>query len=592
MELITTAPSERALLALVVDPHADDLEALADMVRRQALTVEATSSADAALMLAGPRRPDLIVVAHVPGTLDARALATAIQARHPQESIPVVFLLADSDEDEILRCYAAGAHDVVVKPVVASLMQAKLGVILRLHEMQRTLAAQRDRLAGYQSESERDKEVAGLIIDNVGAVETLKQPNVEYLLRPLETLNGDLMIAGRTPAGAHCFMIADFTGHGLPAAIGVLVAHGVFSAMVARGHALDTIARELNRKMRQLLPRDRFLAAILIEIYPDTGWTTVWNAGMPELLHRRRDGTLARGFPSTSLPLGILEPDAFVAQPVRRQLEDGDLLFACSDGVIEMAGADGMFGPERVREVLKQTPSSIIEALDTALARHAAGRPAHDDLSMLLVRFERETMLAPPQDRHRAARGRAPNRWRCQVELGHDTLRETDPVPLLGTLMEQLQGFGPRTAEIFLVLTELYSNALEHGLLALDSQLKRDASGFSNYYELREQRLGTLARGHIVIELGHQPEADGGLLDIIVRQSHNGCAGDAPAVPALVANRGYAGRGVALVRSLCESLEYSADGREARARYRWRQAGAARAAKKKAPGEGASKKAG
>ncbi|MEQ8230668.1 MAG: SpoIIE family protein phosphatase, partial [Gammaproteobacteria bacterium] len=590
MAIITdSSPEElRNLVALVVDPCTEDLEALAAILRAHDLVVEATTSADAALMLASARRPDLIVVTHAPGSFDGCALARTVQAHHPQDAIPVVFLLPAHDEYTILQCYDAGGHDVVVKPVVATLMQARLRVILRLHEMRTTVAAQRDRLASYQSESERDKEVAGLIIGNVGAVETLEQPNVDYLLRPLETLNGDMMIAGRTPAGAHCFMVADFTGHGLPAAIGVLVAHGVFSAMVSRGHALDSIARELNRKMRQLLPRDRFLAAVLIEIYPDTGWTTVWNAGMPELLHRRADGSMARGFPSTSLPLGILEPDAFEPTPVRRQLDEGDLLFACSDGVIEMAGADGMFGLERVREVVAQTPpASLIATLDAALAEHAGGLPPHDDLSMLQVRFERDTMLAPPAGAARAQQVRPARHWRCLVEFGHDTLRQTDPVPLLGSLMDQLQGFGARTAEIFLILTELFSNALEHGLLALDSALKRDPSGFSNYYELREERLAALERGSISIELEHRPLADGGILDVVVRQSHAGHTHRAPTVVSLDENRGYAGRGIALVRSLCESLDYSDDGREARARYRWQDAASAAAdaaKKKKAPG--------
>jgi len=336
------------IFVLIVDPHPKHLEDTRQRLADAGLSVAMTVSGERALVLASERRPDVLVVADDPGAADHSGIAGAIQAMHPGAEIPVLVVSTCASEETILRCFDGGAHDVIVKPVSAALLHAKIRVLLHLREMRNTLAAQHDRLAQYQLESERDKEVARLIIDNVGASATLDQANVDYLLRPLETLNGDLMVAGRTPAGAHCFMIADFTGHGLPAAIGVLVAHGVFTAMVSRGHAIETVAAELNRKMYQVLPRDRFLAAILVEIYPDTGWTSVWNGGMPEMLLRRADGSLGPGFPSRYLPLGILEPEAFEPTTVRRELREGDALLACSDGVLETLGEGGLFGLERV----------------------------------------------------------------------------------------------------------------------------------------------------------------------------------------------------------------------------------------------------
>ncbi len=592
------------IFVLIVDPAPNQLDETRQRLSAAGLCVTATACPDRALVQASERRPDVLIVTDEIDGTDGHGLATAIQAMHPATEIPVLVLSTSADEQAHLRCFEGGAHDVIVKPVSAALLYAKVKVLLRQREMRNTLAAQHDRLAQYQAESERDKEVARLIIDNVGASATLDQANVDYLLRPLETLNGDLMVAGRTPAGAHCFMIADFTGHGLPAAIGVLVAHGVFTAMVSRGHAIETVAAELNRKMYQVLPRDRFLAAILIEIYPDTGWTSVWNGGMPEMLLRRADGSLSAGFPSRYLPLGILEPTAFDATTVRRELREGDALLACSDGVLETLGEDGLFGLERVRECVRNGRGGVIETLVTALEDHAAGRPAHDDLSVLHVRFERDVMLALDASPARTASGRAASHWRALVELGHDTLRGNDPVPLLGTIMDHLQGFGARTAEIYVILTELYSNALEHGLLGLDSALKDGPDGFGTYYALREERLAELDEGTIAIELDHRPTIDGGVLDITVRQSHNGCAATGLVPATLAGNDGYSGRGVGLVRSLCESLNYSEDGRVAHARYQWHTApvwsgsgsgsgsGPGEAAKKKAPGEGASKMAG
>jgi hypothetical protein len=54
-------------------------------------------------------------------------------------------------------------------------------------------------------------------------------------------------------------------------------------------------------------------------------------------------------------------------------------------------------------------------------------------------------------------------------------------------------------------LAELYSNALEHGLLHLDSVLKNSAQGFAKYYALRHERLNALEEGYIRFDIKHQP---------------------------------------------------------------------------------------
>src|SRR5690606_28644150 len=51
------------------------------------------------------------------------------------------------------------------------------------------------------------------------------------------------------------------------------------------------------------------------------------------------------------------------------------------------------------------------------------------------------------------------------------------------------------------IISELYANALEHGLLNLDSVMKASHEGFAEYYRLREHRLAALDTGWIRIAL-------------------------------------------------------------------------------------------
>ena len=50
---------------------------------------------------------------------------------------------------------------------------------------------------------------------------------------------------------------------------------------------------------------------------------------------------------------------------------------------------------------------------------------------------------------------------------------------------------------LFTVLAELFNNALDHGILELDSGLKRDVEGFSEYYKQRIERLEKLENGQV-----------------------------------------------------------------------------------------------
>ncbi|MBK8958842.1 MAG: fused response regulator/phosphatase [Proteobacteria bacterium] len=554
------------LRALVVEDNEIDQYLLQRMLLDAGFTVELASSTEDALELAASSRPDLVCCdVRLPGA-DGYVLCSAIRGRYPQAYIPFIFITALSDEQHVLKCFEVGADDVVIKPVMPARLRAKVAAALRTGDLHRELERQRDQLADFRTNMQRDMEIAKTIIDNLGSEKTLALPNVSYHLQPMDTLNGDLIIGGRSPGGAQCFLFGDFTGHGLPAAIGVQVVHGVFCAMVARGHAIERIAAELNRKVRQLLPRDRFLSAALIEIYADSGTISVWNGGMPELLVCNKDGRLEKGFRSTKLPLGVLPNDEFDATATRRQLRQGDSLLCYSDGVIEALDSAGqMFGIERVKLALTAAGPRAVETLCTALRQHTGDTPQQDDISMLQVRFDPDAMRARLDSHAPLDMSRAATHWQCSVALGHDALRGTDPIPVVGALMDAIQGFGPRNDEIHMVVSTLFARALEQGLLGLDANLKCDQSGFANYYHQLEEELARLSGGGIEIGFAHTPDSAGGVLEITVSMS----GGQSPA---LAPTPGDKHPDLDAVAELCESLEFDADGRRAVARYRWYKA--------------------
>ena len=56
-------------------------------------------------------------------------------------------------------------------------------------------------------------------------------------------------------------LLGDFTGHGLPAAIGALPLAEVFHGMVSKRFALEDVLREVNTKLKSILPVGVFCCA-------------------------------------------------------------------------------------------------------------------------------------------------------------------------------------------------------------------------------------------------------------------------------------------------------------------------------------------
>jgi len=107
-------------------------------------------------------------------------------------------------------------------------------------------------------------------------------------------------------------------------------------------------------------------------------------------------------------------------------------------------------------------------------------------------------------------------------------------------------------------------------VLRLDSRLKNGPAGFDEYLRRRGAALRSLAGGHVEIDLVHEPLAEGGLLKIRVADSGPGfdaAAWRAGRAPDAVS---HCGRGIELVRSICESVRWSPQGNEVEAVLRWR----------------------
>jgi hypothetical protein len=139
---------------------------------------------------------------------------------------------------------------------------------------------------------------------------------------------------------------------------------------------------------------------------------------------------------------------------------------------------------------------------------------------------------------------------------------------MLLNILLQVPRLKPFGSQLYTVLTELYNNALEHGILRLDSAIKDSAEGFSRYYQQREKALDELKDAQLDIYLSYQGDALGGQLEIQLQDSGAGFGDRHDHEPDPVA-KNYSGRGIQLVEAICHSVQYIAPGNQVVAIFSW-----------------------
>ncbi len=242
-------------------------------------------------------RPDLLICSLDLADTDGIELARRLQERHAPDWLPVVLLSRSEDEEDRIRSFEAGADAFLAKPASARVISARVQALARILERQRREQAHAEELARYQAYEEEDKRIAMHLMEKLVNREKLRDPALSYWIQPAASFSGDVIAAARTPKNVLHVLLADGTGHGLSASLNVLPIAAPFYRMTERGFGIDSIARELNAKVRELLPRDRFIADTLASVKIEERSVHLWIGGNPSPFvarQRRLGGGLHR----------------------------------------------------------------------------------------------------------------------------------------------------------------------------------------------------------------------------------------------------------------------------------------------------------
>ncbi|SHK38507.1 Histidine kinase-like ATPase domain-containing protein [Marinobacter antarcticus] len=563
------------LKILIADDSDSDRVILKTLLRHLGHHVLDAANGREAVALFRSGEPDIVLLDALMPAMDGMEAAREIKRLAGERMVPLIFITSLSEAEDLARCLEAGGDGFLSKPYNRVMIDAKINAFNRMRLMHQALSDQRDLMHERNRQLLEEQHVARRVFDNVAHTGCLDSPNIRYHASPLSVFSGDVLFASPRPAGGMLVFTGDFTGHGLPAAIGAMPVAETFYGMASKGFDGSDILREINQKLVRILPKDMFCCGAMVEADFGLNQLKVWNGGLP-------DGWLVRSsaasysLPSRHLPLGILNADQFNAEMETIRTLPGDRLLLMTDGVLECSNEEGhLFGERGVRLAVEGVTSGRhpFDALMSGIRRFTGRQKFGDDLTLCCLEMVDHAGLTAMPEGAEPSTLAGPTEWKCVYEIRERTLGEFSPLPLLLHICMEVPGLRRKSGEIYTLLSELYNNALEHGVLELPSEWKYTPEGFDRYYFERALRLSGVSGHYIRFSFHHEPMQWGGRLRVVCEDSGQGFDFQNHAVLQSTemeqSGPRYAGRGLILLKRLAESIRFHEQGSRVEIVYDW-----------------------
>ena len=372
-------------LILVVDDTPFNISVITGALKETYRTKVATTGAKALAIAAADEKPDLILLDVMMPEMDGYEVCRRLKADPTTREIPVIFLTAQTDAEDETRGFQVGAVDYVHKPFSQAVMKARVHTHLTLCETRQKLAQQ---LFAIQKELETARLIQQSILPQM--VPQIDGLDIAARYVPMASVAGDFydfIVVDNKHVG---ILVADVSGHGMPAA---LIASMLKIALAAQSAHADDPARVLLELNQALCGKfqHHYVTAAYMFVDMEKRTLSYAGAGHPPLLIWGAASPGVRDVTENGLFLGMF--DFATYSSVQVSLAPGDRGLLYTDGVSETNNPEGAeFGSERFRQFLEAqkngSANQLVDGLLEELARWSArgeGEDLSDDITMVTI---------------------------------------------------------------------------------------------------------------------------------------------------------------------------------------------------------------
>jgi phosphoserine phosphatase RsbU/P len=377
--------ADQKKIVLVVDDAPANIQIVKSILNDLYKIRVATSGAKALELANVKPPPDLILMDVMMPEMNGYEVCKQLKLGPETRDIPVIFLTGQTHVDEETTGFDVGAVDYIHKPFSPAVVKARVQTHLVLRGMSEQLTQQ---LLAIQKELETARKIQlSILPSEIPKIEGL---DIAARYVPMTAVAGDFydfIVVDDKHIG---ILVADVSGHGMPAALIASMLKIALSAQVV--HAADP-AKVLSGLNQALCGKFQHHYVTAMYLFVDMQERTLRyaGAGHPPLLLRDESSKGVRDVVENGLFLGTF-PFATYSS-VELPLRAGDRVLLYTDGISEATNPGGVeFGVVCFRRFLEAEESDsadqfadrLLEELSHWSDRGSAGE-LDDDLTMVAI---------------------------------------------------------------------------------------------------------------------------------------------------------------------------------------------------------------
>ncbi|MBF0287168.1 MAG: SpoIIE family protein phosphatase [SAR324 cluster bacterium] len=317
---------------------------------------------------------------------------------------PMILQTSDTHRSVDLEAMEAGAVDYLVKSQINGvLLERSIRYAIERKETERQLERQNSIIADHVQEAERTNHYLIQLTQRI--TQELEQarktqrallpapPSIPGCLiatkyEPMEQIGGDFYDIFELNRHEIGLLVADVTGHGIPAALISFMVSSLFKTTAPKLQDIEETIFQVNNALEGKIPQDKFATTFYCIYNTHTNELTYSNMGHPPGYLIRPQTQEILELQSGGILLGIL--------PIKRNqyksssvlLKPGDKVFLYTDGLIEMPNQSGnIFGRKKLEEFLlnhQHLPiNDLIEEAYLYILTYSGAEAYTDDITLV-----------------------------------------------------------------------------------------------------------------------------------------------------------------------------------------------------------------
>ena len=374
------------------------------LLEEQGYRVRPAPNGKLALRSAKHDPPDLILLDIMMPEMDGYEVCRRLKEDEDLRDIPVLFISALTETLDKVKAFGIGGVDYITKPFQIEEVHARVETHLGLRRLQLELEERNRELEETHRQLEETQ--AQLIEELEKELQTAHDMQMGLMPTAPPRIEG-FDIAGRCIPASHVggdyfqyferngklvLCLADVTGHAMEAAIPVVMFSGILENQMEGESTLEELFDRLNRSLHRIfLDSLTCVCFAMGELDLSSRTFRLSNGGCPDPYHYRASTGELIELQVSAHPLGVRRDTTY--RVMETQLQTGDRVVFCSDGIIEAMNASReLFGYERTEETICKvcaedlSSERMIDRILEIVSTFRGDTPLSDDTTLVVVK--------------------------------------------------------------------------------------------------------------------------------------------------------------------------------------------------------------